>query len=80
MRIPSEGETLTNAAGQKWIVESVTLAEELADDLDDADTLDPGYYQITLVEGDDPDDMGALGIELDSDEFAQFCQDNGIRL
>ncbi|CAN7411459.1 hypothetical protein [Acidovorax sp. LjRoot194] len=80
MRIPKPGEILANAAGQKWVVEAVRTADDFADDLDEDEALSPGYFQIDLVEGTDPDDIDAVGLEHDDTSFAQFLKENSITL
>lgn len=80
MRIPKLGEVFIGRDGQKWAVSEVTTADEVADDLDDGETVDPDYFTVTLVAGDDPDDLDADAFELVNTEFAEFCEDEGIKI
>ncbi|KGH20771.1 hypothetical protein P606_19525 [Comamonas thiooxydans] len=80
MRIPNLGEVLIGRDGQKWAVSEVTTADEIANELDDGETVDADYFLVTVVVGDDPDDLDADSFEFINTEFAQFCEDEGIKI
>lgn len=80
MRIPRLGEVFIARDGQKWSVSEVVTADEIADELDDGETVDPGYFLVTVVLGDDPDNIDADAFELDEAQFSQFCKDEGIEI
>jgi hypothetical protein len=63
---PAPGQTYANPAGLSFLVETVT-------DTDD-------FYLVELIQASDAEDMSAPGIELDPDEFADFCAEHGLSL
>jgi hypothetical protein len=58
--------TRGDSPGEKYLVESVSEPDE------------DGYFLVELVSADDADNMGAIGQELDRDDWNVFVEENGL--
>jgi hypothetical protein len=74
-RPPKVGQILVTDAGEQFCVSNVVLAAELDDP-----EIDPEFFLVELIEGNDLDRLDVLEEQFTPEEFQSWCEGNGVRL